>query len=458
MNAFKNFPTTTLLLGLGLLFAHPESILAQFTTNTQPAPVIAAPKQHDLLATVASYRDDVRQSVLLASQQPQVLTQLAQQQAQTQRAFADLIQPFGQTKQGWFYDIARFPDVLHALATLPAGTDKATVQAMTKTLPTDLQETAWKLYRHHNADLVQADQLNQQADQAFDKLLAPLDEPTQTAFRQLLNTPDVLSLLTSQPDQTAQLSQSYRAAPDGITQQLATLHDKQQAQNQQELAEYQRELNQDPQAQQELQQAGQAYAQANGYSTTGINPNPAWVNTSYYYQNPYSFWFGYPSWYGSPMWYPSAWWYGTGFYYGAGGNMVVFGMPSMGFSNWFFNRGYGYYPHLYNRFNTYYTRNIGYHRYWSPSNSGFMYAAHRAFTPTVGMIGGRPNWLGSGRTYSSGGLTNAGGRVSAPMGNFGGARTYSGGFGGRSFGGGSFGGMRSFGGGGGFHGGGRGGR
>ena len=71
MNAFKNFPATTLLLGLGLLFAHPQSTLAQITTDTQPAPVIAAPKQHDLLATVASYRDDVRQSVLLVSQQPQ---------------------------------------------------------------------------------------------------------------------------------------------------------------------------------------------------------------------------------------------------------------------------------------------------------------------------------------------------------------------------------------------------
>ncbi len=460
MNAFKNFPATTLLLGLGLLFAHPQSTLAQITTDTQPAPVIAAPKQHDLLATVASYRDDVRQSVLLVSQQPQVLTRLAQQQAQTQQAFADLIQPFGQTKQGWFYDMARFPDALHALAMLPAGSDRAAVLAITKTLPTDVQETAWKLYRHHNADLVQADNLNQQADQAFTNLLAPLDEPTQTAFRQLLNTPDVLSTLTSQPDQTAQLGQSYQADPDGITQQLATLHDKQQAQNQQELAEYQRELNQDPQAQQELQQAGQAYAQANGYGTNGINPNPNWVNTSYYYQNPYSFWFGYPSWYASPLWYPSAWWYGTGFYYGAGGNMVVFGMPSIGFSNWFFNRGYGYYPHLYNRFNTYYTHNIGYHRYWSPSNSGFMYAAHRAFTPTVGIIGGRPNWLGGGRTYPSGTLNNAGGRVSAPVGTgrLDGTRNYSGGFSGRSFGNSSFGGMRSFGGGGGFHGGGRGGR
>lgn len=459
MNAFKNFPTTTmLLLGLGLLFAYPQSTLAQTTTDTQPAPVVPSTKQHNLLSAVASYRDDIRQSVLLASQQPQVLTQLARQQAQTQQAFAGLIQPFAQTKQGWFYDMARFPDALHALATLPVGSDKATVQAITKTLPADLQETAWKLYRHHNADMVQADQLNQQADQAFDRLLAPLDASTQSAFRQLLNTPDVLSLLTSQLDQTTQLGQSYQADPDGVSQQLATLHDKQEAQNKQELAEYQRELSQDPQAQQELQQAGQAYAQANGYSANGISPNPAWPSTPYYGQNPYSYWFGYPYWYGSPMWYPSAWGYGAGFYYGLGGNMVVFGLPSIGFSNWFFNRGYGYYPHLYNRFNTYYNGNIGYHRYWSPSNSGFMYSAHRAFTPTNSIVGGRPNWIGGTHGVSTpGGLSSGSGRVSAPMGrfnsgSFGGMRSFGGGFsGGRSFGGGGFGG-------GGFHGGGRGGR
>ncbi|QJD78642.1 DUF3300 domain-containing protein [Spirosoma rhododendri] len=456
MNAFNNFPTTNaMLLGLGLLFAQPLSTLAQTMPGNQPAPVVADVNQKTLLSSVASYRDDVRQAVLLAAQQPQVLDRLARQQTQTQQAFTALIQPFSQTKQGWFYDMARFPDVLHTLAALPAGSDRATVQTVTKTLPADLQETAWKLYRHHNADLVQADNLNQQADQSFAALLAPLDAQTQAAFRQLMNLPDVLSLLTTQLDQTTQLGQSYQADPDGVTQQLATLHDKQEAQNQQELADYQRQLNQDPQAQQELQQAGQEYARANGYSTNGINPNPAWTSASAYNQNPYSYWFGYPYWYGSPLWYPSAFGYGTGFYYGLGGNMVVFGLPSIGFSNWFFNRGYGYYPHLYNRFNTYYTNTIGYHRYWSPSNSGFMYAAHRAFTPTVGIMGGRPNWLGTGgRTYSA--PSSIGGRVSAPMGNVGGARTYSGGFGGRSFGGSSFGGMRSFGGG--FHGGGRGGR
>lgn len=453
MNAFKNFPTVkALTLGLGLLIAHWQPTFAQTPADNRPSAI--SDSEQTLESAIAPYRDDVRRSVLLASQQPQVLTNLADQQANSQQAFNRLIQFYGQTKQGWFYDIARFPNVLHELATLPAGSDQATVQEITKTLPTDLQEPAWKLYRHHHDDLVQADNLNQQADDAFNKLISPLDEPTQAAFRQLMAMPDVLSLLTQQIDKTTKLGQAFQVDPDGVTQNLTALHDSLDAQTQRELADYQRELDQDPQARQELQQAGQAYAQANGYKT-GINPNPAWVNTSYYYQNPYSFWFGYPYWYASPIWYPSAWWYGTGFYYGLGGNMVLFGLPSVGFSNWFFNRGYGYYPHLYRRFNTYYVNNIGVHRIWAPGSYGFMGAARRAFGPVNGSFGNRSNWLTNPQyarpnTWSGSGARGAAPMYHTPNMNSGGFRTQSwGGFSGRSFGG--FSGSHSFGGG--FHGG-----
>lgn len=445
MKSLNNFPTAKLVvLSLGLFFAQGPSVLAQVSDPT-PQPVSSDAGQ-SLVSSVASYRDDVRQSVLLVSQQPQVLTHLAQQQASSQQAFDDLIHSFGQTKQGWFYDIARFPDVLHTLATLPDGTDRQTVQGVTKALPANVQETAWKLYRHHHGDLEQVDNLNQQAAQAFNTLIAPLDGPTQTAFRQLINMPDVLSLLTQQLDETTKLGRDYQVDPASVSQNLTALHDKLDAQNKQELADYQRQLDQDPQARQELAQAGKAYAQANG-----INPNPAWPNNPVYYQNPYSFWFGYPTWYGSPMWYPSAFGYGAGFYYGPGGNMIVYGLPSFGFSNWFFNYGYGYYPRLYNRFNNYYTYTVGARRVWSPTNAGFVGAAHRAFGPVnsyAGSRSGRLGGLGSPRPY--GGTA----RVAAPMSRYQGMNT--GGFRTQSFGG-SFGGggMRSFGGGGGFHGGGR---
>ncbi|CCG98159.1 hypothetical protein FAES_0145 [Fibrella aestuarina BUZ 2] len=476
MNALKHFlPANALWLGLGLLVAHWQPTFAQIVDDNRPAATATADKP--LLSAVAGYRDDVRQAVLLASQQPQVLDQLAQQQANSERAFTDLISSYGQTKQGWFYDIARFPDVLHSLAMLPRGTDRPTVDGLTKALPTDLQETAWRLYRHHHDDLVQVDYLNQQADQAFDNLIDPLDSPTQAAFRKLIALPDVLTTLTQQPDQTAQLGHDYQADPAGMTQRLATLHDSLTAQSDQDLASYQQELNQDPQARQELQQAGQAYAQANGYNGQ-INPNPAWpVNSPYYYQNPYPYWFGYPRWYGAAMWYPSAWWLNTGFYYGPGGGMVVFGLPSFGFSNWFFNYGYrGYYPHLYNRFNGFYARVYRPNRIWSPYNPSFLGAARRTFGPVGGVAGGRyANGYGYagrtyGRSYSPGnvpGVSAPGGRTYAPpsrtpnygggnyssgRGNFGAGRSFGGGF----SNGGSFGGGRSYGGGG--FGGGRGGR
>lgn len=454
MNAFTNFPKAkALMLSLGLLCAQWQPALAQ-TPDYGNQPSATADTNPSLFSSIATYRDDVRRSVLLASQEPQVLNKLVQQQANSQQAFGNLIQAYGQTKQGWFYDMARFPDIQHALALLPAGSDQSIVQAITKSMPANLQESAWKLYRHHHDDLVQADNLNQQANQAFEALIDPLDSATQTAFRQLITMPDVLSLMTQQMDQTTQLGRNYQADPQGVTQQLTALHDSLDVQNKQQLADYQQQLDQDPQARQELQQAGQEYAKANGYNT-GINPNPAWpVNSPNYYQNPYSYWFGYPYWYGTAMWYPSAWWYNTGFYYGLGGNMVLFGLPSYGFSNWFFNRGYYAYPRLYNRFNTFYTTSLSGRRYYG--NYGFAGAARRAFSPTGRSYGS----YGRGGSY---GTANGGARMATPMGrtqNMGGnsypsSRSWSGGYsGGRSYGGG-FGGGRSFGGGGGSRGGGR---
>ena len=457
MKAFIQFiPTKALLLTLGLLSAGWQSTIAQTTEpqQQQPAPI----NDQTIISAIAPYRDDVRRSILLASEQPQVLTALAQQRTASEQAFANLIQSYGQEKQAWFYNLARFPDVMHEMAILPKGSNKQAVQNLTKNMPTDLQESAWKVYRHHNADLVQIDNLNQQAQQSFDNLMAPLDVPTQNAFRQLIDMPDVMTQLTDQIDKTARLGDAFRANPDQVTKDLTALHDSLQVQNQQELADYQNELNNDPQAKQELQQASQAYAQANGYNT-GINPNPAWVNSSYYYQNPYSFWFGYPYWYSSPLWYPSAWWYGTGFYYGLGGNMMLFGLPSLGFSNWFFGVGRYNYPHLYNRFNNYYMHNMGGNHVWTSGNAGFMTAAHRTFGPTAGFGNARANWLTNAGQYSRSTNATSGARTIAP-GRYqgsnastyhsqawgGGTHTF-GGFSGGGFHGGGFGG-------GGFHGGG----
>lgn len=466
MKTFIQFsPAKALLLTLGLVSAGWHTTIAQTTDPSQQQQQSAPVDDKTIISGIAPYRDDVRRSILLASVHPQILSSLVQQRSSSEQAFMNIIQSYGQNKQAWFYDLSRFPDVMHTLATLPEHTKRGTVNDITKNMPADLQESAWKVYKNHHNDLVQIDNLNVQAEQTFDNLTANLDVPTQNAFRQLIDMPDVMTQLTNQIDKTTRLGEAYIANPDQVTKDLTALHDSLQVQNQQELADYQNELNNDPQAKQELQQAAQAYAQANGYNT-GINPNPAWINSSYYYQNPYSFWFGYPYWYMSPLWYPSAWWYGTGFYFGLGGNMMLFGLPSLGFSNWFFANGRYNYPHLYNRFNQYYNHNMGEHRFLTAGNAGFMSAAHHAFAPNGGVNGARANWLTNAGQYArpnswnnaartTNGIngSNSAARVSAPSRYQGSnASTYHS----QAWGGGGFsgGGFRGGFGGGGFHGGG----
>jgi hypothetical protein len=304
--------------------------------------------------SVAAYDGDVRQAILLASQHPQTLSTLQQAKNQTQASFRALINDFSEKKQGWFYELTRFPDLTHTLATMPEGKSREAIQQL---LPSNgdenLEKAAWRLYRFHKEDLQQADALNQQAQDTFAKAIQPLDTPTQEAFNKLAKYPDIMVLLTDNLDLTTKLGQQYAADQEGVKTQLATLHDSLMIQNQAQLAAYKKELESNPQAKQELNQAAKDFARSNGY----ILPNGQVAygnNYNYGYANPYSYWFGYPSWYGSPLWYPSAYWGSFGLSYGFGG-FGFSAFPYWGFSNWFYNGGYYLnYPYLYNHFGNYY--------------------------------------------------------------------------------------------------------
>src|SRR5262249_29132527 len=157
-------------------------------------------------------------------------------------------------------------------------------------------------------------------------------------------------------------------------QYLDSLHTQIDQQNTKDLADYKQAIESDPKLQTEMKNAADDYAKQ--YDQSGSNP--AAMNSNYYGSAPYPYWFGYPYWYGSPMWYPSPLYYQTGFYYGAGGGMVVVGLPSFYYANWFFARGYRHYPMLYRHYNTYYNlHRVGIaHTY-----RGFNTAARYHFSP-----------------------------------------------------------------------------
>src|SRR5258705_5706488 len=309
-----------------------------------------------IAASIAPYDAGVRLAILQASEYPNTLTQLQKSQTQTVASFQKMIGRFRKQKQEWFYTLTRYPELMHQLANLPA---KQKPEAVYKLLPKqddDLKEAAWKLYKNEKKNLAKLDNIRMAANREFENSMTHLGTPARDAFRKLQAMPDVLTLLTNNIELTTRLGEHYKRNPSQVVAQLTTLHDNLEVQNQQEVASFKKQMEKDPKAMKELQQASQAYTGNTYYG------NP------YYY--PYSYWFGYPYWYSYPMWYPGMFWYYPGFYFGVGG---LYGFPSYGFSFWFYQGGYyTRYPHLYRQFGNYYRSNLTTSRVTATVNRGFM--------------------------------------------------------------------------------------
>jgi hypothetical protein len=244
---------------------------------------------------VASYDASVRQSILVASQYPSVLVQLQKSQDQTMASFQKMISKFRQAKQEWFYNVTRYPELMHQLANLPAKQKKEDIYKLLPNQDPDLKEAAWKLYHNEKKNLAKLDNIRISANSEFENSVSHLNAPARDAFQKLQNKPDVLTLLTNNIALTEKLGDRYKSNPSELTNQLAMLHDKLEIKNQEQAAEFKKQIEGDPKAMKELQDASNAYKRNSYY------------NNQYY--NPYSYWFGYPYWYPYPMWYPGMSWY-----------------------------------------------------------------------------------------------------------------------------------------------------
>jgi hypothetical protein len=335
-----------------------------------------------IAASIAPYNADVRQAILIASQNPKTLIQLQKDQGQTVESFHKLISGFDQKKQVWFYTLTRYPDLMHTLATIPKDKSKEDIYKLLPTQDAGLQEAAWKLYNNEHKDLIKLDNINISAQEDFNKNIQNLDAPAKAAFQKLSAMPDILTLLTNNIDLTTRLGEHYKSNPVEVNNRLAALHDSLNVQNQYEIAAYKQQMAEDPKATEELGQAAKDYAKENDIDVPVQQNND--MDNADYYANPYSYWFGYPEWYTYPLWYPGSFWFETGLYVGIGG-FGIWGLPGYGFSNWYFNGGhYNHYPNLYRQYGNYYRGNIHENRIMGSVNYGFMGNAHNHFNPKGG--------------------------------------------------------------------------
>jgi hypothetical protein len=209
-----------------------------------------------LLQSIAPYSSEVRQSILMASQNQNVLDRAQQIRTRSQKSFQDLIKGFSQKEQGYFYEVTRYPNVLNTFAT-NTNLRRNDVEDLVSNTSSILKDNAWSLYRSNRDVIVQIYQLNQNADQEYQQMIQSLDPSTQSAFRQLANYPDVMTLMSDNRDLTARLGQRYTNDREGLNKELAELHDSMVAQRQYDVAEYKKKLNDNPDAAKELDQAAE---------------------------------------------------------------------------------------------------------------------------------------------------------------------------------------------------------
>lgn len=305
--------------------------------------------ESEIVSSIAPYSADMRSAILNVSQYPQALVKLERTQARTSQSFQDLISPYPRAEQEKFYQAARFPELTNQLV----GSGKKSidkVKSYLKEYPEKVQQQMLDLYTDHYDDLVKINTIYVSSQNTLQKLTAKYAVPVQEDFKKVISTPDIMNLLTDNIDITVSLGEAYKADPSGVTQQLDNLNKQLVEQNSKDLDDYKLAVQKDPKLQAQMKKAADEFAQQYDQEDT----NPTYVTNNYYDNYPYQYWYGYPYWYSSPLWYPTPFYYQTGFYYGTGRAMVIVGLPSLFYANWFFRFGHARYPGLYNHYNAYY--------------------------------------------------------------------------------------------------------
>ena len=313
----------------------------------------------DIVSSIAPYSENVRSAILNVSQYPQKLVQVERLQARSSQSFQDLVSRHERAVQEKFYDLSRFPDLIAQLTNGSGRKNVDEIESILSAYPAEVSSSANALYPTYESDLSTINKRNDQSKVELQKVIRTLPEDVQDDFITVIGMPDVMTLLTNRVDLTVSLGEAYKNNPKEVKQSLDSLHVAIASQNAKDLDDYKSQVAVDPVLQEEMKKSSKDFA--NNYSETD-DGTPTVIN-NYYSSNPYPYWTGYPYWYPSPIWYPQPLYYHTGFYLGAGGSMVIVGLPSYGYSNWFFNYGYRRYPRMYGRYNAYYNNHRNFRNY-----------------------------------------------------------------------------------------------
>jgi len=296
---------------------------------------------------LALYPDSVRMEIFTACEYPAIIVNVASLQTNSSSAFADLISGYDKTKQEDIWNMSRYPNLISRLVD-GGKKSKEAIDTILNDYPAEIHDVALKYGRSEYDLLSKVNDLQNNTNQQFNDIVSSYPPDVQKVFNDLLQLPEVMSLLNDHLSLAVRVGDKYKRDPQWVMHKSDSNAAAQAKINAEQLNDWKQSLQQDSGAQDELKAAANEYATDNGYSQNDVDApmdSTQADNASVY---PYSYWFGYPTWYPYSYWYPYPYWYDWGFYYGPYGNLEVFGFPSFYFTNWYFYspKHWDRYPHL----------------------------------------------------------------------------------------------------------------
>ena len=348
---FQNIKTPKSAILMMVIFC--VSFLHAQTDKELLADLVA--DEQEAVNALVMYPSDTRLAILNTTAYPDVLIKIESLQVNTKKSFQNLMNDYSQDEQEMIWDLTRYPDLIPNM--VEAGKhSRSALEKVLEAYPEVIHPRAEEAHRYHYDLLTHVVELEQAAELAFTTIIDKYPDHIQQSFRDLKELPEALSLLTDNIKLTVLVGAIYVEDPDWLIHKADSLHDLANRQNAQEVDQWISNLENDPEALEELKQSTESYVSENGYDDdyydyeADLIESPEVVHV--YYQYHYPYWFGYPSWYRIPRWRCYPIYYDWGFYYPLGSQITIINIPSYNFMSWYFYHGHHHYywPHLSSHF------------------------------------------------------------------------------------------------------------
>ncbi|MGM0579558.1 MAG: hypothetical protein ACQETL_02685 [Bacteroidota bacterium] len=322
-------------------------------------------ERQEAVEALSLYPEPIRSAILESTLQPGILIKLNNIQNSIGDSFNSIIENFSEEEQRKFWELTKYDSLIEKIVELKPKR-KEEISEIIMNYPKSIHNTALELGTNHFSVLEKVNSLSMEAQESIDKVLEEYPIKSQESFRILLKNPEIIHLLSDNLELTILVGEYYSKNP-GLVHEIAdSIQIEASKRYAEEVAEWEKGLSENPEALQEFEKISNEFVGENAdieddplYS--GVNqtseeldntPQKSEERVDIYHH--YPFWFGYPMWYPNSYWYWYPYWYHWGYYYGTGNSIIIVGMPSYFFMNWYF--AYPYHHHLYPHFSDYVIR------------------------------------------------------------------------------------------------------